>query len=277
MTGGPGTAGTAGVPSRLSRLASVGEYFWVVYRRTWRGSAIGRFVSPVLLLGSLGLGLGSLVDGSSGGVDGVPYLAFVVPALVANQAMWTAMAESTWQVMAYIRWNRMYHAMLATPLAVGDVLMGHLGAVGLHLLASTAIFVVVAALLGGFGSWWALASIPIGVLTGLAFAVPVFAFTATQDDEVGFTLLFRLVMTPLMLFSGTFFPIGVLPLWLQALAWLTPLWHGVELCRGFALGGAGALAPGSGGMVALHLDVLVLYVLAGAVAARITFTRRLAP
>ncbi|MFZ0159655.1 MAG: ABC transporter permease [Kineosporiaceae bacterium] len=257
--------------SRTARISAVVEYFLVVYRRMWRGSIIGRFLSPLLFLASMGLGLGSLVDANSGGVDGVPYLQFIVPAIVATQAMWTAMGESTYQVMSYIKWNRMYHAMLATPLGVGDVLLGHLLVVAFHLFTASAIFVLVAGLLGGFGSWWALLCIPVGVLTGLAFAVPIFAFTSTQDDDVGLTVLFRLVITPLMLFSGTFFPITSLPGWLRPLAWVTPLWHGVELCRGAALARLGA------GAALGHLAVLVAFVVGGALVARSTFTRRLVP
>ncbi len=257
--------------SWVERLTAVVEYFLVVYRRMWRGSLFGRFLSPLLFLASMGFGLGSLVDANSGGVGGVPYLQFLVPAIVATQAMWTAMGESTYQVMSYIKWNRMYHAMLATPLGVGDVLFGHLLVVALHLFTASAIFVLVAGLLGGFGSWWAWLCVPVGVLTGLAFAVPIFAFTSTQDDDVGITLLFRLVITPLMLFSGTFFPISSLPVWLQPVAWLTPLWHGVELCRG-----AATVSIGVGAAVG-HLAVLVLFIGGGALVARRTFTRRLVP
>ena len=111
--------------SWVERLTAVVEYFLVVYRRMWRGSLFGRFLSPLLFLASMGFGLGSLVDANSGGVGGVPYLQFLVPAIVATQAMWTAMGESTYQVMSYIKWNRMYHAMLATPLGVARCPVHH--------------------------------------------------------------------------------------------------------------------------------------------------------
>ena len=105
----------------------------------------------------MGLGLGALVDDSAGGVDGVPYLQFVVPGIVATQAMWVALGESTYQVLGYIKWNMGYHAMLATPLrcrATSSV--GHLLSVAVHLTVATTIFMAVAALFGGFSSWWAL-------------------------------------------------------------------------------------------------------------------------
>lgn len=252
-------------------LAAVLEYFWVVFRRTWRGSLMSRFASPLMFLGSLGLGLGALVDSSSGGVNGVPYLHFVVPALIANQAMWVAMGESTYQVMTYIMWNKMYRAMLATPLSVADVLVGHLTAVAGHLSLASVIFIGVCAALGAVSGWGLVVCLPVAVLTGLAFAVPLFAFTATQESDAAMSILFRLVVTPLMLFSGTFFPITSLPGILQPVAWVTPLWHGVELCRGAVIGGLGA------GTAVAHLGVLLLYVGLGGWAAHRTFTRRLVP
>ena len=190
----------------------------------------------------MGVGLGSLVDDRVGGVDGLPYLQFVVPAIVATQTMWVAMGESTYQVLGYIKWNMGYHAMLATPMSVRDVLRGHFLAVAAHLTTATAIFMGVAALFGGFGSVAAVFCLPIAILTGLAFATPIFAFTARQEGDDGFNILFRWVVTPLMLFSGTFFPIEQLPGWMQPIAWVTPLWHGVEACRDVATG-AVALGP----------------------------------
>jgi lipooligosaccharide transport system permease protein len=251
------------------RWGSVFEYLLVVYRRTWRGSIIGRFLSPLFFLLSMGIGLGTLVDDRAGGVDGTPYLQFVVPAIVATQAMWVAMGESTYQVLGYIKWNMGYHAMLATPLGVRDILIGHLLAVVGHLTVATAIFMGVAALFGGFSSWWALLSLPIAVLTGMAFTVPLFAFTARQEGDNGFNILFRWVMTPLMLFSGTFFPITQLPVWMQPVAWVTPLWHGVESSRMVATGDV------RWGWLALHLLVLVAFVVVGWLLAVRSFSRRL--
>jgi lipooligosaccharide transport system permease protein len=112
-------------------------------------------------------------------------------------------------------------------------------------------------------------AVPAAVLTGLAFAVPTFALSARLENDNGFSILFRFVVTPLMLFSGTFFPIDQLPVWMQPLAWVTPLWHGVELCRDAATG----TAPGWLGLA--HLAVLLVYVGVGWVLARASFTRRL--
>ncbi len=239
------------------RIGSVIAYFVDVYRRVWRGSIIGRFLSPLMFLLSMGLGLGTLVDRSSGGVDGHTYLGFVVPAIVATQSMWVAMGESTYQVRGYFKYNRMYDAMLATPLSVTDVLLGHLLTVAGHLTFASVVFVVVASLFGAFASWWVLLAIPVAVLTGLAFAVPIFGFTSRADGDDGFNILFRLVITPLMLFSGTFFPVDQLPALIRPVAWVTPLWHGVELSRAAAYGQIDLL-PDLG-----HLVVLLAFVAGG--------------
>jgi len=268
----PGSRGEPGPRAPLStseRWLSVFGYLATVYKRTWRGSIIGRFLSPLFFLLSMGLGLGALVDDRAGGVDGLPYLQFVVPAIVATQAMWVAMGESTYQVLGYIKWNMGYHAMLASPLGIRDILVGHLLSIAGHLTVATTIFMAVAALFGGFSSWWALLSLPIAVLTGMAFTVPIFAFTARQEGDSGFNILFRWVMTPLMLFSGTFFPVDQLPLWMQPVAWLTPLWHGVEASRQVATGQVDWLS------LVLHLLVLVAFVAVGWVLAVRSFTTRL--
>ena len=255
--------------SGVERVGAVVAHHLTVYRRTWKGSIIGRFLSPLFFLLSMGLGLGALVDDGAGGVDGIPYLQYVVPGIVAVQAMWLAFGESTYAVFAYIRWNQMYAAMLATPLRVTEVLGGHLAVIGFHLAVATSIFVAVATPFGSFTSWWVLLAVPVGVLTGLAFAVPTFALAATLESDNGFSLLYRFVVTPLMLFSGVFFPVDQLPLVLQVLAWLTPLWHGVELCRDTATG----VPPGWAGVG--HLMVLLVYTGVGWLLAHRAFRKRL--
>jgi lipooligosaccharide transport system permease protein len=255
--------------SVAERVGAAVEHHLTVYRRTWRGSIISRFLMPLFFLLAMGLGLGTLVDDRAGGVAGVPYLRFVVPGILAMQAMMTAFGESTYSVMGYFKWNRMYPATAATPLRPSEILGGHLVVVVVQLLTASAIFVLVAAPFGAFGSWWVLLAVPVAALTGMAFAAPVFALSATIDNDNGFSILFRFVMTPLMLFSGTFFPIDQLPVWMQPVAWVTPLWHGVVLCRAAAEG----LWPGAAGLG--HVAVLVAYVAVGWVLADRAFRRRL--
>lgn len=250
------------------RILAVAGYFAVVYKRTWQGSLFSRFVSPLLFLLAMGLGLGSLVDAASGGVDGVPYLAFVAPGMIAVQAMMTAVSESTYPVYGLFTWNRMYHSMLATPLRVSDLLRGHLTVVAAQGTIAAAAFVLVAALFGSFSSAWVVLAVPIGLLVTLAFAIPLFGFTARAKGDSSFNVVYRLVITPLMLFSGVFFPVDRLPFVLEVLAWLTPLWHGVELTRGAATGDFGAFDL-------VHLAVLLLFIGLGWVYALTGMTRRL--
>jgi lipooligosaccharide transport system permease protein len=112
-------------------------------------------------------------------------------------------------------------------------------------------------------------AVPVAVITALAFAAPIMAFTATQEGDGGFNALFRFGITPLFLFSGTFFPIEKLPLFLQPLAWVTPLYHGVSLARSFSLGQVELVGA------IVHTAVLLVFVAVGLYAARLTFRRRL--
>jgi lipooligosaccharide transport system permease protein len=241
-----------------------------VYRRTWRGSLLVSFVSPVLFLVAIGFGLGSLVNRAAGGaVGGVPYVQFVAAGLLAANAMQTAGAEASYPIMAKVLWYRTYEAMLATPLATADLVVGELLWMSLRLLLAATSFFLVMTAFGAVRSPWGVLAIPAAVLTGLAFAMPIAAFAAAQRTDTPFSLLFRFVLLPLFLFSGTFFPVERLPMALQVAAWASPLFHGVALTRAFALGG---VAPGP---LLLHIAVLLLCVLTGAVAARFTFARSL--
>jgi lipooligosaccharide transport system permease protein len=215
------------------------EHYLRVYRRTWRGSLFGRLLSPVLMLLSLGFGLGTLVDDGAGITwhgQSVPYVLFVAPAILASTAMMTGIVESSWSVLGAIRWTGTFHAMLATPAVPRDILRAHLAYVTVQVAMAVALFQLVAGAFGAFDSWWVVGCLPIGVLTGLGFSSMMVAVAAKALNDTAFTLVFRLVMAPLMLFSGTFFPVESLPAFLRPIAWATPLWHGVEACRALALG-----------------------------------------
>jgi lipooligosaccharide transport system permease protein len=248
------------------------EYWLRRYARTWRASAFTTLVSPVLFLAAMGLGLGALVDRGTGGASlgGLDYLAFLSPGLLAATAMQTGVSESTWPVMSGIRWQKTYFAMLATPVRPYDILVGHLLFVGFRLVLTCAAFFAVSAAFGSLQSPWAVLALPAAVLTGMAYATPVTAFAITQQSEKGFMSLYRFGVMPMFLFSGTFFPVEQLPELVRPLAYLTPLWHGVELCRDASIG---ALVPGT---VALHAGYLVAWLAVGAVVADRAFARRLA-
>jgi lipooligosaccharide transport system permease protein len=126
--------------------------------------------------------------------------------------------------------------MYATPISPRDIALGNLAWIVARLTLISTIFTIVIVLFGAAESPLIIFAIPAAVLTGMAFAGPIAAFSATQKTPARFAALFRFGITPLFLFSGTFFPITSLPDALQAFAWLTPLFHGVALTRGLSLG-----------------------------------------
>lgn len=214
------------------------SYWMLQYRKLWKGNLASRVLMPLMFLAAMGLVLGDLVDERSGGVGGMPYLQFVVPGILAAQGMWLAMSEATYPVLGAIKWNRQYHAMLATPLRVGDLLVGQLAYLTMSLTLASAIFLAVAAPFGAWASAWVIAAVPLVVLSGWCFAGACIALAAGVRDNIDsvFSLMFRVVMTPLFLFSGTFFPLDQLPALIRPIAYLTPLWHAVESARMLATG-----------------------------------------
>ena len=221
---------------------------------------------------AMGLGLGGYVDGSGGGTEalgGLSYLEFLAPGLLAAAAMQSAAFEATFPIMGGLVWARTFHAMYATPIEPRDVAIGNLVWIGFRLTLIAVVFCAVIALFGAARSPLLVLAIPAAVLTGLAFAAPIAAFSATQRTPEKFNAVFRFGITPLFLFSGTFFPIESLPAFLQPVAWLSPLWHGVALTRGLALGTAEPL----GALV--HVVVLLAIFVAGTLVAIRTIGARL--
>jgi lipooligosaccharide transport system permease protein len=159
--------------------------------------------------------------------------------------------------MAGIKWLRTYHAALATPVGVADLVAGELIWISVRCVMACLAFALVAGLLGAATLGGLLAAIPAVVLTGMAFAAPLIALTATAKNENRLSSLFRFAIVPMFLFSGTFFPIDQLPGWLQPVAFVTPLWHGVDLARSIALDVPGRI-PAFG-----HVAYLTVWVAAG--------------
>jgi lipooligosaccharide transport system permease protein len=243
------------------------EYWLAVYRRVWRGTIFTSVLNPVLYLSALGIGLGKLVNSGANPL-GVPYLDFVAPGLLAAVGMQIATIESSFPVRGAIRWNRQYHAMLATPLRVRDLVTGHLLYVATRVAIASAVYLAVIAGFGAVRSPLAVLAWPVVVLVGLAFAAPVSALSAWAENEI-FNPLFRFAITPMFLFSATFFPVTRLPRGLRELAYVTPLWHGVDLVRHLTLGTATL------GVSLLHVAYLALWFLAGVALARRAYAGRL--
>ena len=218
-------------------ILRVFEHRFATYRRTFRASIISSFLSPVLFLTAMGIGLGSYVSDSSA-LGGVPYLVFLAPGLLAGTAMQTAAFESMFPIMGGLVWSKIFFGMYATPLTPRDIALGNLVWILARLTLVCTVFTVVIVAFGAAQSPLIVLAIPAAVLTGMAFAGPIAAFSATQKTPDSFAAIFRFGVTPLFLFSGTFFPISSLPPLLQAFAWLTPLFHGVALTRALSLGTA---------------------------------------
>jgi lipooligosaccharide transport system permease protein len=234
-----------------------------VYRYVWRGSVISSFLNPIMFLAAMGLGLGTLVDSGPGGaaIPGVSYIEYLAPGLMAATAMQAATGDSAWPVMAGIKWLKTYDATLSTPLGVGDIVLGHIGFVTARMAFVTVVYAVIATFFDAMAIGPGLVAAAAATFTGLAFAAPVMAFTAHLDRDTGLVNLFRFGIVPMFLFSGTFFPITQLPGWIQPVAYVTPLWHGVELTRAAAL----QISPFWNAWV--HIAVLSIYIGVGTVMA----------
>ena len=246
----------------LGGVLLVVEHHWTWYRRNWRATAVSSILQPLLFLLAFGVGFGTLIDGTgratqaTGGLD---YLVWLAPALLCVSAVQTGVFDSTYPVLSGLKWQRHYLAMTATPVGPGQVVAGHLIWMTIKIGGCGAVYVAVIALFGGVRSPGIVLALLVAMLAGAAAGAPVTAFT----------VLFRLVLIPMTLFSGTFFPVDRLPAWVQPLTWLSPLWHGTELARAAALGG-GAWLPALG-----HTAVLVALVAGGSAVAVVRFRRRL--
>ncbi len=203
-------------------------------RQPW--NFISGFFEPVFYLFSIGIGVGALLDGTFT-VDGQPmsYAVFVAPAMMAQAALSGAMMETTFNFFGKMRFSKLYDAFLATPVRPIELAVGELTFALMRGGAYSAAFLILMTVMGLVESWWGVLALPGSLLVGLAagsFGLAMSTFLrGWQDfDYVGG------VMTVMFLFSGTFTPITVFPVWMQWLIQITPLYHGVELLRGLTLG-----------------------------------------
>lgn len=242
----PGAFGTR-------RAAHVVERNLTAYRRMWLMLLTGAF-EPIFYLLSLGVGLGKLIPDVTGPAGSpVAYVSFVGPALLATAAMNGALYDSTFGIFHRLKYDKVYDAILATPLTAPDIALGELTWClmrgGLYAVAFTAV----AACFGVLVSPWAILAIPAALLIGLGFAGLGMAVATFMRSWQDFEII-NLLMMPMFLFSTTFFPLGVYPRGLQLFVEATPLYQGIEIVRGLMLGVVGP---------ALALRALYLAVMAG--------------
>ncbi|HEY8451133.1 MAG: ABC transporter permease [Micromonosporaceae bacterium] len=267
VTGVATTHPTGRRARRVHPALAVLEYHLVSYRRVWRGTVFSSFVMPVFFFLGMGVAVGEYVD-RGGGLD-VPYLQYLAPGLIAVTGLQIAMMESGYPVLGNFKWHKIYYGMAAAPPRVSDIIAGQLGYIALRVLVAAVAFLLVMVPFGAVRSAWAVVTPLVAVLLGLALAAPMFAYSATIDSDNLLAIMYRFGLLPMMLFSGTFFPVSQLPGFLQPLAYVIPPWHGVEMCRAAVLGTA---TPWP---LAAHVGYLVAWVVVGFLLARARFAKRL--
>ena len=252
----------------------VWESHLAVYRRVWWSNVLGSFLQPLGYLLGMGVGVGALVDhrpGSNVALGGVSYFAFLAPALIATTAMLAVSQEAMWPVIDGFTWSNAYRAMGATPVRPQEIVSGVALWSATRALITGGGVAVVLACFSDTRSWGLIPAVGFGVLTGLAFSLPIAAWSSTRDvTGQSFPAINRFILIPMFLFAGAFYPISQLPQWMHPLAYATPLWHGVQLTRGATLGSLGA------GSTLVHGAVLVAYAGVGFLACRATYAKRLA-
>jgi lipooligosaccharide transport system permease protein len=253
-------------------LRAMRAYGWTI--------VVGALGQPLVYLFGLAVGLAALIrqDIPVGG-GSVSYLVFVAPALLMTAAIAVASEELTYPVMAGFKWRRYFYGFNASALSSPQIANGVAVAASARMLFAGAAYYL---FIWAFGAVFPLVtvpapatgwiSIPVGLLAGLAFGMPLMAYAASLEDDRGqFALVQRFVFMPMFLFSGTFYPLETLPWWLQWIGWISPLWHATQLGRV-----ATFAAPIDGTMLVVHLGYLLLLAVGGYLLARRIFTRRLA-
>ena len=206
-------------------------------REIWRGVLVTGLASPTLFLLAIGAGLGSQIEAAELAELGVDsYMDFVGPGVLVATAMQISATESLWPTMGLLRWQGVYSAVLATPISSGELGVGHLLWIGFRAFVSATSFLVVLAIAGALSSVLAVLIIPVAVMVGWAHAGPLVSITVGLEQDNLFPMLSRVVIFPLFLFSGAFFPVEDLPRAIALFAKITPTWHGVELARHLAKG-----------------------------------------
>ena len=248
--------------------------FWhaSLFRKFWVSNLLASFVQPLLYLLGLGVGVGALVDRTTNSTEvlgGVSYVAYIAPGLMVTTAMVVASAASLWPVLGGFIWSRGYVGISATPLGPADIVGGHALWMFTRCVVTSIAVTAVLVMFPEARSWGLLPAIPVAAYTGLAFAMPLMAFSAPRLIDAGFPAMERFVIIPLFLFGGAFYPITQLPGWTQAIIKIFPLWHGVELARGFTLGHTDSSDT------LVHIVVPLCWIVSGTVLAHRYIRRRL--
>jgi len=249
-----------------ARTRAMMKWFWMIL-------AIA-VANPVLYLISVGIGLGGLIDKSvgSGGIDGVKYLTFLAPALLAQAAIQGAMDETVFPTIEGFKWYKVFYSMNSTPLSGSQISLGVFLTALFRTVYTVLLYFLVMCVFVARQSPRAWLAIPTAIFAGVSFGALMQAVAAKLENEnIFFVVLGRFIMMPLFLFSGTFFPLTSMPFFLQWIGWISPLWHATELGRYLTYGHE--ISPS---MVLLHFSILIVMLVAGLYLSARIFTRRLA-
>lgn len=240
-------------PQISARFLVVLQRNLLVYTKYWRSSMMFNFVEPMLYLAALGVGLGTYIPQ----IEGMSYLQFIAPGLLASSTMWATSFECTYGSFIRLQVQKSYHAIITTPVSLDEVVLGDIAFGAFKSILYGSVILVVLLLLGFVASPLALLVPLVLLLSGLVFAQLSMIWTSLAPNFEVFAYYFTLVLTPMFLFSGIFFPLENLPLAARYLAWLTPLFHTVQLCRGLV---SGQLPPGYvANLLALIIFFLILF------------------
>jgi lipooligosaccharide transport system permease protein len=229
------TLGPRVVPLFGSHQWRIVERNYLVYRHAWFIFLTG-MLEPVFYLFSIGVGVGGLV-GDFRLADGslVGYTAFVAPAMLASSAMNGALFDATYNIFFKLKYDKLYDAMLVTPLRPIDIARGEVIWAVLRGSFYSAAFIVIMVAMGLVESWWMLLALPATMLIGFAFAGAGLALTTWMRSWQDFEYI-QLAIIPMFLFSATFYPLSTYPDPIEAVVRWTPLYQGVVLCREMSLG-----------------------------------------
>lgn len=217
---------------RLKRAFRVWQRNFTVYTKLYKSSIALNFVEPVLYLAALGLGLGAFVEK----INGMPYIDFIAPGIIAYSTMFAAVFECTYGTYVRMTYQRTFDAILATPVGLDDLVAGELIWAATKSLFYGTVITLMLYLMGLLESPLILLSVPMLFVSGLIFAEISVIFTAIVPGIDSFNYFYTLLMTPMFLFSGIFFPLDRLPSILPKIAFFTPLYHLVNVCRSTAQG-----------------------------------------
>lgn len=216
---------------KLPRLRRGALAVWrrnvLVWRKLMGPAILMNFGEPTLYMLGLGFGLGSFI----GEMSQLPYLAFLASGIIASSSMTTASFEGMYSVFTRMVPQRTYEALLATPLEVDDIFAGEMLWCATKSAISGAAILIVATLLGVVDSWHAIMVIPVAFLIGLCFAGPAMVMSTVASNYDFFSYYFVLVITPMFMLCGVFYPIDTLPTMVQGFVQLLPLTHAVALTR----------------------------------------------